>query len=437
MKKIVLPLLIFLTLLLTACQTGAPAGTAEPAPADALAPTVTDTALAPTITPPAISTPAGTDFIPEISGQPMDGCTVQTLIRDPNATETSLFRPVTDTDWVTGPEDAAVTIIEYGDFQCPICGELEPTLAQLRADYPEDVRFVFRHFPLINTHDKAALSLAAAEAAGFQDKFWEMHDLLYARQTEWSALSLPDFRTWVTAAAVELGLNENQFSGALISQTYADMAQNAFEEASGLGIPGTPFLIINGLIYNGPTDYDNLSVIVRLFALQRIQHTTCPPMIIDPAKTYLATIETVKGDIVVELYPDKAPLAVNNFVFLALSGWYDGITFHRVEPGYVAQAGDPSGTGFGGPGYAFINEISDLKFDKVGVFAMGNAGPDSNGSHFFITFAPAPALDGGYTIFGQVIEGLEVALALSPRDPTLGINQPPGDMIITITIEER
>jgi cyclophilin family peptidyl-prolyl cis-trans isomerase len=128
---------------------------------------------------------------------------------------------------------------------------------------------------------------------------------------------------------------------------------------------------------------------------------------------------------------------VNNFVFLARNGWYDGVTFHRVIQDFVAQAGDPSGTGYGSPGYAFSNEISDLKFDKAGLVAMANAGPDSNGSQFFITFAPVPRLDGSYTIFGQVISGMEVVKKLSTRDPSGGLDLPPGDVITSVEIEEK
>ncbi|MGW8249034.1 MAG: peptidylprolyl isomerase, partial [Anaerolineales bacterium] len=160
-----------------------------------------------------------------------------------------------------------------------------------------------------------------------------------------------------------------------------------------------------------------LRAIVELKRLEKSQYDACPPMTIDPSRQYIATIKTEAGDIVVELYADKAPIAVNNFVFLAENGWYDGVTFHRVIEDFVAQAGDPSGTGFGGPGYAFVNETSDLKFDKPGVVAMANSGPDSNGSQFFITYTETPQLDGGYTIFGQVISGLDAAESLTPRDP--------------------
>ena len=139
----------------------------------------------------------------------------------------------------------------------------------------------------------------------------------------------------------------------------------------------------------------------------------------------------------IQLFPDKAPLAVNSFVFLARQGWFEGVTFHRVIPGFVAQAGDPSGTGKGNPGYFFNNEITELKFDKPGMVSMANSGPDTNGSQFFITFAPAPHLDGGYTIFGQVISGLDVAENLTPRDPSQGTTLTPGDKILSVDIEEK
>jgi cyclophilin family peptidyl-prolyl cis-trans isomerase len=157
-------------------------------------------------------------------------------------------------------------------------------------------------------------------------------------------------------------------------------------------------------------------------------------MIIDPSLEYEATIVTVYGDIVIELFPQDAPLAVNNFVYLALDGYYDGITFHRVFPGYIAQTGDPSGTGFGGSGYAFAREDGGLLFDAAGTLAMDS---EANGSQFFLTYTPLPSLDGSYTIFGRIISGLDILDALASRDPTDGVNQPPGDSILTVLIEER
>ncbi len=167
------------------------------------------------------------------------------------------------------------------------------------------------------------------------------------------------------------------------------------------------------------------------------QYGEAPPMKVDAAKQYFATFRMANGgEFVAELYPAKAPITVNSFVFLACQDFFDGLTFHRVLEGFMAQGGDPTGTGSGGPGYQFVNENSDLVFDKAGVMAMANAGPDTNGSQFFITFGPTEELNGGYTIFGQVLEGMDVVNAITRRDP----NQNPtfaGDAIETITITEK
>ncbi len=185
-------------------------------------------------------------------------------------------------------------------------------------------------------------------------------------------------------------------------------------------------------------DFENLSTIVKLSALEKRQYDECPPLIIDPLKEYVATIDTEKGQIVIQLFADKSPLAVNNFIFLAQDGWYDGVSFHRVVPGFVAQAGDPTGTGMGSPGYAFDNEMTaGLKFDRPGIVGMANAGPGSNGAQFFITYAAQPDLDGGYTIFGEVLTGMDTLDLLTVRVPERGINFPEGDKILRISIEER
>jgi cyclophilin family peptidyl-prolyl cis-trans isomerase len=160
-----------------------------------------------------------------------------------------------------------------------------------------------------------------------------------------------------------------------------------------------------------------------------------PAMVIDPTRRYTATIETEKGNIELELFAGRTPLTVNNFVFLARQGYYDNTTFHRVIDGFMAQGGDPTGTGSGGPGYQFQDEIvPELTFDQPGLLAMANGGPGTNGSQFFITYAPTPHLNGAHTIFGRVTSGLDVAEALTRRNP--GPNVPPGDRIITIRITE-
>jgi cyclophilin family peptidyl-prolyl cis-trans isomerase/post-segregation antitoxin (ccd killing protein) len=311
-------------------------------------------------------------------------------------------------------------------------------LAQLEDKYLEDVRIVFRHFPLLSIHDKAALAVQAAEAAGSQGKFWEMHDLLFETQAEWAGLTVEEFEGWLAEQAEVLQLDVSRFQEDLVSEENVAKAQDAWDEGVAANLPGTPFILINGRHYSGPRDLWNLGAVVQLIRLEERQFTACPPMTVDPLKQYFATVHTEKGDIVLDLFAEDAPVAVNSFIFLARNGWFDGVTFHRVLPGFVAQSGDPTGTGFGGPGYAFGNEISpDLKFDRAGVLGMANAGPDSNGSQFFITLGPVERLDGGYTIFGQVIDGMQIVESLTPRNPEENANLPPGDKILGVTIEEK
>ena len=168
-----------------------------------------------------------------------------------------------------------------------------------------------------------------------------------------------------------------------------------------------------------------------------MQFATPPPMQIDVNKQYFATVKMAKGgEFVIQLYPDKAPITVNSFVFLARKGFFNGTTFHRVLEGFMAQGGDPTGLGNGGPGYSFANEKNDLLFDKAGVVAMANAGPNTNGSQFFIMFGPYSLSESDYTIFGQVISGMDVVNGLTRRDPQQNPNFP-GDAIESITITEK
>jgi len=147
-------------------------------------------------------------------------------------------------------------------------------------------------------------------------------------------------------------------------------------------------------------------------------------------------LKTEKGDIKIELFAAKAPKTVNNFVFLAREGFYDGTTFHRVLPDFMAQGRDPTGTGSGGPGYRFEDEFHpDLRFDSAGYLAMANAGPNTNGSQFFITFGPTDYLTGSHTIFGKVVEGMDVVLSLTLRDPQENPDYV-GDLLYTVEIEE-
>ena len=166
-------------------------------------------------------------------------------------------------------------------------------------------------------------------------------------------------------------------------------------------------------------------------------YSSPPPMVIDPAKSYQATIVTEKGNIVVELYADRVPTTVNNFVFLARDGFFDNTTFHRVIPGFMAQAGDPLGSGTGGPGYTFPDEFAQtLRHDGPGVLSMANRGTNTNGSQFFITYEATPWLDGRHAVFGRVLEGLDVLESLTARDPSANPAFM-GDAILSILISEE
>jgi cyclophilin family peptidyl-prolyl cis-trans isomerase len=169
--------------------------------------------------------------------------------------------------------------------------------------------------------------------------------------------------------------------------------------------------------------------------VKKMQWDSPPEMMIDTSKKYTAIIETEKGNLVIELFAKDVPVTVNNFVFLAREGYYDGTTFHRVLPDFMAQGGDPTGTGSGGPGYRFEDEFTSHTH-VAGTISMANSGANTNGSQFFITYEPTPWLDGKHSVFGQLLEGMDVLKSLTPRDPSQN-PQFEGDKIIKVTIKEE
>jgi peptidyl-prolyl cis-trans isomerase B (cyclophilin B) len=175
-------------------------------------------------------------------------------------------------------------------------------------------------------------------------------------------------------------------------------------------IPGLPWFTYLGFAGEGESAKKSYSV--------------SPAMSIDVNKKYIATIITSKGNLVIELFVKDAPKTVNNFVFLARDGFYDGVTFHRVIEGFMAQGGDPTGTGRGGPGYRFADEFSQRRHGK-GALSMANSGPNTNGSQFFITYEPQPHLDGKHSVFGQLVSGMDVLEKLQN-----------GDIMKKVTISE-
>lgn len=365
-------------------------------------------------------------------------CTTITAEPTPGPDTPSLFAPESKEDHARGAENPIVTLTEYTDYQDWMSGLFEKDADRLLETHPNELRIVSRVFPLIKTNNKSALAAQAAEAAAEQGKFWEMHDLLYAQQKNWRDLSVQDFEQWLTAQVSALGMNVDQFRTDLKREDIVARVQQASDAGQKIGIPATPLVLINGQIYSGPLDYNSLNDVIELIALGKRQFTSCPAVTVQSNKQYIASLHTEKGDVRIQLFADKAPMTVNSFLFLARSGWYDNITFHRVIPDLFAQTGDPSGTGKGNPGYYVITEIDPaLTFDKPGMVAMVNSGPDTSGSQFFITYAPTAQFNGKYTIFGEVLSGLDVLKQLTPRDPQPGSDLPPGDRLISVTVEEK
>lgn len=310
-------------------------------------------------------------------------------------------------------------------------------LTRLQSAHPDQVLHVFRQFPLLGLNDKTLIAAEAAEAAGAQGRFWEMHDLLYERQREWASLAPEAFAGRLAGWASEIGLEVAAFVADLNGGAHRDKVLADYNAALALGVPGAPTLVVNDEVYAGPLDFGLLDAVVRLQLLARRQFSAAPEFAINIGGQYQAELHTSQGDIVIRLFPERAPVTVNNFIFLARQGWFDGVTFHRVVAGQLAQTGDPSGTGYGGPGYAIPDELDNgLTFDGPGVVAMANAGPDSGGSQFFIALRALPDLNGRYTIFGRVTTGLDILTALDPRDPA-DPSAPPGEIINSVTITER
>lgn len=407
--------LLFLLFLLASCGTNAPA-----------APTPTET-----------STPIP---LPTATPQPLTECFTMESAAVPVAESDSLFPPVSENDRVLGDDDAVVTFTVYCDLQSGGCATLLAAFQIWQDEFPGKIRIVYRDFPQIHNpgHELSALAAQAVHAAGLQGGDWDLQNLLFAEQAAWGALTESAFERWVADQASTLGMDGAQLKADMRSDALAEQVSASFDEGVEIGIPVTPFLLINNQIYSGVMELASLRQILQLTLLSERQFTSCPAQVIDLDKEYLAFLETEQGEVVIQFYPQQAPVAVNNFIFLAREGWFDGITFHRVLDGFVAQTGDPSGTGQGSPGYFFADEIDEaLTFDKPGVVAMANLGPDTNGSQFFITYDVAPTLDGKHTIFGQVIRGMDVLEKLTERNEAFGEFLPPGDLLLKVTIEER
>jgi peptidyl-prolyl cis-trans isomerase B (cyclophilin B) len=346
--------------------------------------------------------------------------------------------PVNEDDWIRGPRDAPASFVVYCDFQAPGCARLAAVMSEILAAHPQDVNLVYRTVPILAVDDKASLAGQAAQAAGEQGSFWQMYDILYQRWNEWVNMTPDDFTTWLVSAAKEANLDVEQFQIDFSSEDNIARQGQAYADAVSAGIPSVPFVFLNGDLYQLSLDRTTLEASTRMALLQSRRFDAYPPVVIDPDRQYTAHLLLNIGEVVIQLLPRSAPRAVNSFVFLAQHGWYDGCSVFRVVPGRLVETGDPSGTGVGDAGYFFETEIdSALSYDRAGVVGLSNSGPQTNSSIFFVALGPIPEFNGERTIFGRVIEGLELLQVLDKRDPLVELLVPPQAKIMRVTLEVK
>ncbi len=416
-------------MLLAAFGLSACGGTPPATPTPTVAPTATPT---PTVAPTQGAAPASADPLvittPEAAGM----CETVPL---PEVD----VRPPTAEDWSKGAsaDEAEYTIIEYSDFQCPGCSGMASVMDMYLQEHPE-ARLIYRHFPL-SFHALASLAAQAAEAAGVQGKFWEMHDLLFSSQSEWSALTEDAARAKMSEYAKSLQLDVARFDRELADGTYQAKVEAQSEEGVMMGLPGTPSFIFDTILF--PSDlglsYQSLAGFAQLLSDRDKFFQSPPEMTVQATDKYVATFKTTQGDVVVELLPESAPTHVNSFVFLAGQNWYNGSEFFFVQNDYVAVTGDPTNTTMGYPGYYCSGEERDFHGQTGLMWLMYNG-------QFFFTLGEAayqnlvlaPQSQGGagaqFALVGRVTQGLDVLNKLavhSPVDPTI-----PADILETITI---
>ncbi len=450
-KKCVLLGLIVLALFVVGCGVSSPA--TEEAPEDAAAgvetpgdegvPETTESGTGST-TEDEISYPS--ERFMEMAGKPYAGG------------ETKAFYPggSRGTRWfpALGSVDAPVTVVEFSEILCGHCRTFnQESLAQILEEYVPtgQVRYVGHYMAFDREESKQYLE--AAMCAAEQGRYFAFEEAVFERGEGY------DLKLEESAEAIDL--DTQQFNACLEDDRYLEAVRDAMVDATEMGVTSTPTFFVNGQMVvgnrpdeirrlieealasgnsSGDNDSEESSTMAKTMpenpAARNGMYDSPPPMVIDPEKDYVATIETEKGDIVVDLFEARAPKTVNNFVFLAREGFYDNTTFHRVIEDFMAQAGDPTGSGMGGPGYRFTDEFHpELKHDSPGILSMANAGPNTNGSQFFITFVPTPWLDNKHAVFGKVVEGMDVLMSIDVRDPQMA--REPGDLIKTIRIEER
>ncbi|MBQ6518108.1 MAG: peptidylprolyl isomerase [Anaerolineaceae bacterium] len=298
----------------------------------------------------------------------------------------AILGEITEDDWAIGPEDALMTLVEYADFQCPYCSRAGLIALEFQAAHPDEVRYVYRHFPL-SFHEKAPMSAYAADAAGKQGLFFDAEEWLYETQSDWTYIeTLDEFDAWlrenIQTALPELDFE--QWETDYESEEVRNVVDGSFDKVAATNlISGTPTFFAN--FYQTSYEPAVLEQYIDLFKMQKNYRTACPVMSVEEGKEYRAVLHTSTGDVVIDLLSADAPNLVSNFMQLAKDGYYNGNSFHNVVTGFIAQTGDPSATGVGLTGYYLDDEnLNNAAFTKPGAVAMANTGENKNSSQFFI-----------------------------------------------------
>jgi cyclophilin family peptidyl-prolyl cis-trans isomerase len=356
-----------------------------------------------------------------------------------------ILPPITDDDLVIGPENPTVTLLEYSQLTCPACASFEPLLVAMQEQYPDDVRLVYRHFLF---QEKSEITAQALEAAAKQGKFPEFKNYMFDRRSKnvenpehvnlpddafWGSVSENDIDAWLEAHVTELGIEPIQFFKDMYSTEIVEKVKANSEIAEVLKLNSTPTLYINGRRW--PQDlggFGTLPHFIQILITQEKEYDTCPPHKLESGVDYSATISSTKGDFIVDLFEETAPVTVNSFIFLAQEGWYDNLPFFVTND--LTLSGDLSDTTWGGPGYAFLDEFSDdQSLNDIGKLATYSLAPGINGSAFIINKTTQENQQ-DVTIFGEVTEGMDVVNALELREE---IFSPAIDYILNITISEK
>ncbi len=298
----------------------------------------------------------------------------------------AILGDITEDDHVIGPDDAVMTLVEYADFQCPYCSIASLLAMNFQQAHPEEVRYVYRHFPL-SFHEKAPMAAYAADAAGKQGLFFEAEKFIYDNKSEWDGLEdLDAFDAWLreNISDVSDALDFDQWVADYESDAVRGNVDGAFDEVVSTNlIYGTPSFFAN---FYQVANYSILEDYLNIFKNQKNYRGECPAAAVEEGKEYRAVLDTSDGEIIINLFADKAPNLVSNFIALAQSGWYNGNMFHNVVPGFIAQTGDPSSTGTAIAGYTLADEnLNSGAFDEPGAVFMANTGADTNSCQFVIT----------------------------------------------------